>query len=88
MTDIVREVHHRVCIELDSPQPFTDILGRTRKVLAIRIEYGLSAIADRADVVVEYKDSAERVCPVETIPDWMQARIDQHKPDGPVCRLT
>lgn len=87
MADVVREIHHRVCIDLDTPELFTDICGRTRKVYAIRIEYGLSPIAHRADVTVEYKDSASLVCPVEAIPDWMQRRIDAHKPDGPAYRL-
>lgn len=87
-TGTVTEVHHRVCIELDTPQPFTDLVGRTRQVYALRIQYGLSPIADRADVVVEYKDAAALVPPVCEIPDWMQAFIDTHKPAGPAYRLT
>ncbi|WP_329376118.1 hypothetical protein [Streptomyces sp. NBC_01483] len=84
----VQQVHHRVTINLDTPQPFTDICGRTRNVYGLRIEYGLSPIAHRVDVTVEYKDSASLVCPVETIPDWMQAHIDQNKPVGPALQLT
>jgi hypothetical protein len=88
MTGTVRQVHHRVTIDLDKPQEYTDLVGRTRKVHAVRIEYGLSPIADRVDVVVEYKDSAALVPPVADIPDWMQALIDQHEPDGPAYKLT
>lgn len=84
----VRAIHHTVFIDLDTPHPFTDICGRTRQVYAVRIEYGLSPIAHRADVVVEYKDSANLVPPVCDIPDWMQALIDQHKPAGPALQLT
>lgn len=87
-TGKVTQVHHRVTIELDTPQDFTDLVGRTRKVYAIRIDYSLSPIAHRADVVVEYKDAAALVPPVAEIPDWMQAFIDQHKPAGPAYRLT
>lgn len=84
----VTQVHHRVSIDLDTPQPFTDLVGRTRQVYALRIEYALSPIADRADVIVEYKDSAALVPPVADIPAWMQALIDQHKPAGPALQLT
>lgn len=88
MTGTVRQVQHRVSIDLDTPQEFTDPVGRTRKVYAVRIEYGLSSIADRVDVVVEYANSAALVPPVADTPDWMQALIDQYKPDGPACKLT
>lgn len=84
----VRQVHHKVTIALDTPQTFTNLCGQTRTVYGLRIEYGLSPIADRVDVVVEYKDSASLVCPVETIPDWMQAHIDANKPAGPALQLT
>jgi hypothetical protein len=84
----VTQVHHRVSIDLETPRPFTDLVGRTRKVHALRIDYALSPIADRADIVVEYKDSAALVPPVCDIPAWMQALIDQHKPDGPALQLT
>ncbi|MEU0818925.1 hypothetical protein [Streptomyces mirabilis] len=87
MTGTVTQVHHRISLDLDTPQPFTDMVGRTRKVHAVRIEYGLSAIADRVDVVVEYADSAALVPPVADIPNWMQALIDEHRPNGPVCTL-
>lgn len=87
MADIVREVHHRICIDLDAPQPFTDLVGRTRQVYGLRIEYGLSPIADRADVTVEYTDSAALVPPAAEIPAWIQQRINAHKPDGPAYRL-
>ncbi|WP_406730871.1 hypothetical protein [Streptomyces sp. NBC_01794] len=88
MTATVRQVQHRITLELDTPQPFTDLVGRTRKVMAVRIEYGLSSIADRVDVVVEYADSAALVPPVADIPNWMQALIAEHKPAGPTYRLT
>ncbi|MEU5043192.1 hypothetical protein [Streptomyces griseorubiginosus] len=87
-TGKVTQVHHRVSIDLDTPQPFTDLVGRTRKVYALHIDYALSPIADRADIVVEYKDSAALVPPVADIPDWMQTFIDQHKPNGPALTLT
>ena len=87
MAGTVTQVHHRISVDLDTPQPFTDICGDTRKVIAVRIEYVLSAIADRVDVVVEYRDCARLVPPVSEIPDWMQALIDEHRPDGPVCQL-
>lgn len=88
MTGTITQVHHRVSIDLDKPQEFTDLVGRTRAVYAVRIEYGLSPIADRVDVVVEYKDSAALVPPVADIPDWMKDLIDQHKPNGPAYKLT
>jgi hypothetical protein len=87
MADTVSEVHHRVCIDLDQPEQFTDLLGRTRTVYALRIEYGLSPIAHRADVTVEYQDSAALIPPDCEIPAWMQQRIDANKPDGPAYRL-
>jgi hypothetical protein len=88
MPATVREIHHRVCIDLDTPQPFTDLVGRTRQVHGLRIEYGLSAIAHRADVVVEYETSAQLVPPIADIPAWMQAYVDQYRPAGPALRLT
>lgn len=88
MAGTVRQVQHRISIDLDKPQPFTDLVGRTRKVYAVRIEYGLSSIADRVDVVVEYADSAALVPPVADRPAWMQALIAEHKPAGPTYRLT
>jgi len=88
MTDTVRSIHHTVTIDLAQPMPFTDLIGRTRQVHTLRIQYGLSPIAHRVDVTVEYKDSAQLVPPVADIPDWMQERIDQHKPAGPAYRLT
>lgn len=88
MTATVSQIHHRITLDLDTPQPFTDLIGRTRQVHAVRIEYGLSAIAHRVDVVVEYEDSAQLVPPIAEIPAWMQILIDQHKPAGPACRLT
>jgi hypothetical protein len=88
MADTIRRIDHKVYIDLDTPQPFTDIVGRTRQVHALRIEYSLSTIAHRVDVVVEYKDSAALVPPVAEIPAWMQERIDAHKPAGPVLQLT
>jgi hypothetical protein len=87
MTGTVRQVQHRVSIDLDRPQEFTDLVGRTRKVLAVRIEYGLSSIADRVDVVVEYADAAALVPPVADKPDWMQTLIAEHKPVGPAYTL-
>lgn len=87
MSGTVRQVQHRVSIDLDKPQPFTDVVGRTRQVQAVRIEYGLSAIAHRVDVVVEYEDCAQLVPPVAEIPKWMQELIDQYKPDGPAYAL-
>lgn len=87
MNATVRQVQHRITLDLDQPEQFTDLVGRTRTVYAIRIEYGLSPIADRVDVTVEYKDSAALVPPAASIPDWMHALIDEHKPVGPVCTL-
>ena len=87
MADTVRRIDHKVYIDLETPHPFTDVVGRTRQVYALRIEYSLSPIAHRVDVVVEYKDSANLVPPVCDIPDWMQQRVDAHKPDGPACLL-
>jgi hypothetical protein len=87
MTATVRQVQHRINLDLDTPQAFTDLVGRTRKVYAVRIDYGLSPIGDRVDVTVEYEDSAALVPPVADVPAWMQALIDQHRPDGPVCQL-
>lgn len=88
MADTIRRIDHTVHIDLDTPKPFTDICGRTRLVHALRIEYSLSPIAHRVDVVVEYKDAANLVPPVCDIPDWMQQRIDAHKPVGPTLQLT
>jgi hypothetical protein len=88
MADTIRRIDHKVYIDLDTPQPFTDIVGRTRQVHALRIEYSLSSIAHRVDVVVEYKDSTALVPPVAEIPAWIQARIDAHKPAGPALQLT
>ncbi|NUQ95790.1 MAG: hypothetical protein HOY79_04270 [Streptomyces sp.] len=86
-TGKVTEIQHRVTIHLDTPHPYTDLLGRTRDVCTLRIEYGLSAIAHRTDVTVHYKDTAALIPPVADIPDWIQALIDQHKPAGPACTL-
>lgn len=80
MADAIREAHHQVRINLDTPQPFTDICGRTRNVYGLRLTWHATPGRERFTAVVEYKDSASLVCPVETIPDWMQERIDQHKP--------
>lgn len=88
MATTVTEIHHRICLDLDTPQPFTDLLGRTRQVHGLRIEYGLSPIAHRVDVVVEYQDSAQLIPPAASIPAWIRTLIDQHKPDGPAYRLT
>ncbi|MEV4784020.1 hypothetical protein AB0K53_00950 [Streptomyces tuirus] len=88
MAGTVTQVQHRVSIDLDAPQEFTDLVGRTRKVQAVRIEYGLSPIADRVDVVVEYTDSAALVPPAADKPDWMLALIAEHKPAGPTYTLT
>jgi hypothetical protein len=88
MADTIRRTDHKVYIDLETPQPFTDICGDTRNVYALRIDYSLSAIAHRVDVVVEYKDRANLVPPVCEIPAWMQERIDAHKPAGPVLQLT
>lgn len=88
MTGTVRAIHHRVHIDLDTPRPFTDTIGRTRQVHALIIEYGLSVIAHRTDVVVEYQDCAQLIPPTVEIPAWMQDYIDQYKPDGPALRLT
>ena len=87
-TGTIRRIDHKVYIDLDTPETFTDIVGQTRKVYALRIEYSLSPIAHRTDVVVEYKDAAALVPPVADIPAWMQALIDQHKPAGPALTLT
>jgi hypothetical protein len=88
MTVTVRQVHHRISLDLATPQPLTDILGRTRQVHAVRIEYGLSTIAHRVDIVIEYGDCAQLLPPVTPIPPWLQKLIDQHKPPGPACTLT
>lgn len=88
MADTIRSIEHNVYIDLDTPQTFTDVVGQTRQVYGIRIQYGLSPIAHRVDVTVEYKDSAALVPPVCDIPDWMQQRIDANKPDGPALQLT
>jgi hypothetical protein len=87
MTGTVTQVQHRINIDLDQPQEFTDPVGRTRKVHAIRIEYGLSPLAHRVDVVVEYAGSAALIPPAADIPAWMQTLIDQYKPEGPACVL-
>lgn len=87
MTGTVTQVQHRVSIDLDQPQEFTDLVGRTRNVYAVRIEYGLSPIADRVDVVVEYTDSAALVPPAAERPDWMLTLIAEHKPAGPAYTL-
>jgi hypothetical protein len=87
MADTVRRIDHKVYLDLGTPQPFIDICGDTRLVYALRIEYSLSSIAHRVDVVVEYKDRANLVPPVCEIPAWMQKRIDDNKPDGPTCQL-
>ncbi|MFD8771425.1 hypothetical protein [Streptomyces sp. NPDC059916] len=87
MTGTVTQVQHRVSIDLDEAQDFTDLVGRTRKVQAVRIEYGISPIADRVDVVVEYADSAALVPPVADKPNWMLALIAEHKPAGPAYVL-
>lgn len=89
MTDaILRQVQHRISLDLDTPQPLTDVIGRTRQVQAVRIEYGLSAIAQRVDVVVEYQDCTQLLPPVTPIPEWLQELIDEHKPTGPAYTLT
>lgn len=87
MTHTVREAHHRIIIDLDTPQPFTDICDRTRNVYGLRIQYDRTPTVDRVTITVEYRDSASLVCPVEEIPDWMQTIIDTHKPPGPAFQL-
>jgi hypothetical protein len=87
ITATVSQVQHRVSLDLHTPQPLTDILGRTRLVQSVRIEYGLSSITDRVDVVVEYEDCAQLLPPVTPIPAWLRTLIDQHRPEGPASNL-
>lgn len=83
----VTEVHHRISLELDTAQPITDVLGRTRLAHAVRIEYGLSPIAEHVSVVAEFRDGAELLPPITPIPPWLQQLIAEHRPDGPASRL-
>lgn len=87
MSYTVREAHRDVRINLDTPQPFTDICGRTRKVYGLRLQFDRTPTVDRTTITVEFKDSASLVCPVETVPPWMQEIVDAHKPTAPAYEL-
>jgi hypothetical protein len=80
MERTIREAHHDIRINLDTPHPFTDLTGRTYNVHGLRLKYDSTTTTGRLHITVEYQDAASHVFPVETIPSWMQSLIDEHKP--------
>lgn len=79
-TATVREVHHRVRIDLTDAPKLTNLVGRTRQPIGLRLEYGLRRDITRVDITVEWSDAAELWPPAADMSDWLRRTIDAHRP--------
>lgn len=76
----VREISHRVRVDLDDAPPVKTVDGRRRKPTGLRLEYGIGRYVARVDVVVEFRDSAEHFPPVGEMPEWMRGIVEANRP--------
>lgn len=79
-TAIVREIRHEVRIDLTDAPKLTNVVGRTRQPLGLRLIYGLRADITRVDITIEYDDSAEHWPPVADMPEWLSRIIEEQRP--------
>jgi hypothetical protein len=80
MQTTVREIQHQVRINLTDAPKLTNVIGRTRQPLGLRLTYGLRSDITRVDITVEWEDTAEMWPPVADMPDWLRCIIDDHRP--------
>ncbi|MEU6552042.1 hypothetical protein ABZ915_17425 [Streptomyces sp. NPDC046915] len=76
----VREIRHEVRIDLTDAPALTNIIGRTRKPVGLRITYGLRRDIAHVDITVEYGNAAELWPPVAEMPDWLNQIVADHMP--------
>lgn len=79
-TATVREIQHQVRIDLTDAPKLTNIIGRTRQPVGLRLSYGLRSDITRVDITVEWEDTAELWPPAADMPDWLRRTIDAHRP--------
>jgi hypothetical protein len=77
MEHTVREAHHDIRINLDTPQPFTDLTDRTHNVHGLRLKYDSTTTTGRLHITVEYQDAASHVFLRAEVADFKEAqRLD------------
>ncbi|MFI5687885.1 hypothetical protein [Streptomyces sp. NPDC051636] len=79
-TASIREIRHQIRIDLTDAPPLTDLTGRSRKPVGLRLDYGLRRDITRVDIVIEWQDEASLWPPVSEMPDWLRQIIDEHRP--------
>lgn len=80
VTASVREIHHRIRIDLTGAPKLTNLAGRTRVPVGLRLDYGLRQDVSRLDIVIEWDDAAELWPPAADMPTWLRQIIDAHRP--------
>ncbi len=76
----VYEVRHEVRVDLINAPKLTNVIGRVRKPVGLRITYGLRRDIARVDLVVNYESEAELWPPAAEMPDWLNQVIEDHRP--------
>lgn len=80
VTASVREISHRVYVNLPDRPVVKTFNGSRRKVYGLRIEYGLRRDVSRVDIVVEFRNAAEHFPPVGEMPEWMRRIVEANRP--------
>ncbi|MFH8805285.1 hypothetical protein ACH4F6_38050 [Streptomyces sp. NPDC017936] len=80
VTAIVREISHRVCVDLPDRPIIKTFTGSRRKLYGLRIEYGARRDVSRVDITLEFHNAAEHYPPVMEMPGWMLRIVEAHRP--------
>ncbi|WP_086559932.1 hypothetical protein [Streptomyces africanus] len=76
----VREISHRVYVNLPDRPIVKTLSGSRRKVYGLRLEYGIRRDISRVDITLEFHNAAEHFPPVMEMPEWMRRIVEANRP--------
>lgn len=76
----VREISHRVHIDLPDRPVIKTPCGGRRKLYGLRLDYGIRRDVSRVDVDLVFHNSAEHFPPEGGMPEWLRRIVDAHRP--------
>lgn len=81
VTANVREIKHRVHVDLADAPPITTAFSNRRRPAALLLEYGIGRDVQRVDVAVQWRNGhREHFPPDGDMPGWMRRIVEDNLP--------